>query len=193
MVSSFNIAVTEITSDFERSWPGSGIPKRMWLALVDPGVQATLLLRIQTSLSRSHLGFCAALVRRINHAINGIDVVLGAEFGKALVIRHPAGIVVGRRAKLGDNVTVLQNVTIGQRNIRPGDPSDCPKILSNVVIGAGAVVVGAITVGRDAVVGANAFVDKNVPPAHLAVGIPAQFRPRLDIESSEETIDANNN
>jgi serine acetyltransferase len=92
------------------------------------------------------------------------------EFGEGLFLPHPFGIVVHARARIGDRVTIYQNVTIGETNTTPGVPT----IGDDVLIGAGAVVLGPVTIGDGAVVGANAVVLTDVPAGGLAVGNPAR-------------------
>lgn len=91
-------------------------------------------------------------------------------FGRQLYLPHPFGVVVHGRSRLGDRVTLYQNVTLGEDNERPGAPT----IGDDVVIGAGAIVLGAVTVGDGARIGAGSVVLDDVPPGAVAVGAPAR-------------------
>lgn len=93
------------------------------------------------------------------------------DFGDDLYLPHPYGIVVHAWARIGDRVTIYQNVTLGETNTRPGVPT----LGDDVLVGAGAVLLGPITVGDGAVVGANAVVTDDVPAGGLAVGNPARI------------------
>lgn len=118
--------------------------------------------------------------------ITGIALPEGVKVGRRLEIEHFGGIVIHAFAEIGDDCMIRQGVTIGNRG--RSDPH-APKIGNRVEIGAGAVIVGPITIGDDSVVGANAVVTRDVPPWHVAVGVPAQLRLRKDSPgalSSEE-------
>lgn len=93
---------------------------------------------------------------------------------------HLVGIVISRAATIGKNCTIYQNVTIGAKDIEHGDgltPANYPRIGNNVIIYAGAVVIGGITIGDNAIIGANSVVLSDVPANHIAYGIPAKIKP----------------
>jgi serine O-acetyltransferase len=94
-----------------------------------------------------------------------------ARIGRNLHLPHPVGIVIGPKAEIGDDVLIYQNVTLGRRHA--GQPGS-PKIMDNTVIYAGAVLVGGITVGPCATIGANSVVFDDVPPHTIVVGAPAR-------------------
>ena len=96
-----------------------------------------------------------------------------AKIGNGLRLPHPVGIVIGDNVVVGENVTIYQHVTIGR-----GGSGDVryPVIENDVTIYAGAVILGAITIGRGSVIGANAVVTKDVPPGCVAKGVPARFQ-----------------
>ncbi len=145
--------------------------------VTDSGYLAVALYRVQQRLQpRSrHL---AMLVSRLNQALTAADFVVGCEAGPGLVVRHPAGIVVGAGVRMGRDCTLQHGVTLGERHVDGRGPHLYPRIGDRVTLCTHAVVVGGIDVGDDAVVGALAFVDRDVPEGQLAVGAPASHRAR---------------
>lgn len=111
-------------------------------------------------------------------------VLLGSDIGGPLpesaILPHPYGITISLSAKLGENVMIMQNVTIGSKTITDWES---PEIGSNVYIGAGAILLGPIKVGDAAVIGAGAVVVKDVPPGCTAVGNPARILPASERKS----------
>jgi serine O-acetyltransferase len=107
-----------------------------------------------------------------------VCVVLGSDIGGPLpesaILPHPYGITISLSARLGENVTIMQNVTIGSKTITDWES---PEIGNNVYIGAGAILLGPIKIGDTAVIGAGAVVVKDVPPGCTAVGNPARVLP----------------
>lgn len=111
------------------------------------------------------------LFRRVRNGY-GIELPYSAKVGRHVIIEHQGGIVVHGDAEIGDGSILRQCVTIGNRSLDM--PFDAPKIGKNVNIGAGAKILGAVSIGDDAVVGANAVVVKNVAEGTTVVGIPAK-------------------
>ncbi len=109
-----------------------------------------------------------------NFRRNSLDWVPGARAGSGLVIRHPAGVVVGASVSLGHGVTLMQGVTLGRRHAVATEGDGDPEVSDDVVIGASAVVLGPIVVGQGARVGALAVVLKDVLPFTTVVGAPAR-------------------
>lgn len=105
----------------------------------------------------------------------GIELPYTATLGRDVVIEHQSDIVVHGGSVIGDGCVIRQGVTLGNR--RPDAPREAPVLGTNVSVGAGAKILGAVTVGDGAVIGANAVVLTDVPARHLAVGIPARVRP----------------
>lgn len=103
----------------------------------------------------------------------GIEIHPGAKLGEKLFIDHGMGVVIGETAEVGDNVTMYHGVTLGGTGGEPNTKRH-PTIEDNVMIGAGAKILGPITIGRGAKIGANAVVLKDVPPYTTVVGIPAK-------------------
>ncbi|HVF92847.1 MAG TPA: serine acetyltransferase [Sphingomonas sp.] len=108
--------------------------------------------------------------------VYGIELPYTARVGRRLVIEHQGGIVIHGSTIIGDDCTIRQNCTLGVRRVdRPGD---APTLRDRVELGAGAVVLGAVTIGDDAAIGANAVVLADVPAGALAIGVPATIRVR---------------
>ena len=111
----------------------------------------------------------------IGRLVTGIEIHPQARIGRNLFIDHGMGVVIGQTATVGNNVTIYHGVTLGGKGGDAAGSKRHPDIGDNVVIGAGAQVLGAITVGDDAAVGANAVVTSNVPPCVIVTGIPARI------------------
>ncbi|RRD36614.1 serine O-acetyltransferase [Leucobacter sp. OH2974_COT-288] len=108
--------------------------------------------------------------------LTGIEIHPGAKLGKRLFIDHGSGVVIGETAVVGDDVTIYHGVTLGGTGLNPGKRH--PTIGDRVIIGAGAKVLGNITVGADSAIGANAVVVHSAPEWTTLTGIPARQRPR---------------
>ena len=109
----------------------------------------------------------------------GIEIHPGASIGRRFFIDHGMGIVIGETAEIGDDVMIYHGVTLGGRSLEQGKRH--PTIENNVTIGAGAKILGPITIGRNSAIGANAVVVKDVPADSQVVGIPGVARPRNDM------------
>ena len=142
---------------------------KLWLNQC--GVRATLLLRISGALHAARIPFLPGWVSRLNLTLHGLDIPPSVPFGPGLYIPHPVGTVVMAQS-VGANVSLVSAITIGMRNEHA-----FPIIGSGVFVGAGARILGGITVGDNASVGANAVVMKSVPTGRTAVGVPARLLP----------------
>jgi serine O-acetyltransferase len=123
---------------------------------------------------------------QIVRAVTGIEIHPGATIGRRFFIDHGMGVVIGETAEIGDDVMIYHGVTLGGRTLKKVKRH--PTIGNRVTIGAGAKVLGPITVGDDSAIGANAVVTRDVPPESIATGIPAVVRRRTDRER-EEAVD----
>ena len=142
--------------------------------LTYPGVWALFFHRIAHRLYRAQLFFLARLVNHVSRAWTAIDIHPGARIGRNFFIDH-GFVVIGETADIGDDVTIYQCVTLGGTSPDNGVAGKRhPTLADGVIIGSGAQVLGPITVGRRARVGANAVVTKDVPEAATMVGIPAR-------------------
>jgi serine O-acetyltransferase len=136
------------------------------------GLHAVLLHRVAHALYRLGLRALARAVSHTNRFITGIEIHPGAKIGRRLFIDHGMGVVVGETAEIGDDVLIYHGVTLGGLSGQPGKRH--PTVEDGVAIGAGAQVLGPITVGAGAKVGANAVVTRDVPRGATVVGIPAR-------------------
>ena len=142
--------------------------------LLYPGVWALAWHRVAHRLFGWRLFFLARAVNHISRSFTAIDIHPGAKIGRNFFIDH-GFVVIGETAEIGDNVTIYQCVTLGGTSPDNGVAGKRhPTILDNVIIGSGAQVLGPITVGTGARVGANAVVPKDVPEGAVMVGIPAR-------------------
>lgn len=137
-----------------------------------PGVHALALHRVAHALWNSGLRTLARAVSQLGRLLTGIEIHPGATIGRRVFIDHGMGVVIGETAQVGANVTIYHGVTLGGVSLAHGKRH--PTIEDGVVIGAGAKVLGAITIGRNTRIGANAVVVKDVEPDMVVVGIPGR-------------------
>src|SRR5215813_7776018 len=141
--------------------------------LLYPGLHAITLHRFAHALWARHVPFIPRLISQIGRFLTGIEIHPGAQIGRGFFIDHGMGVVIGETTQIGDWVTLYQGVTLGGTGKQRGKRH--PTIEDHAVVGVGAVVLGAITVGRDARVGGGAVVVKDVPAHSTAVGVPARI------------------
>lgn len=152
-------------------------PRSRWEILLYPGVHALGWHRVSHWLYRRRAYFLARLVNHLSRLGTSIDIHPGATIGRRFFIDH-GFTVIGETAIIGDDVTIYQCVTLGGTNPTNGEPGKRhPTLEDGVIVGSGAQVLGPITVGRAARVGANAVVTRDVPPGATVVGIPARSTP----------------
>lgn len=147
---------------------------RHWLevALCYPGYHALLLHRVSHLLWQAELKLIARFISNISRMLTGVEIHPGAEIGKLCFIDHGTGVVIGETTIIGDRVTLFQNVTLG--GLRADGTKRHPSLGDDVTVGAGAKLLGPITVGAGAIIGANAVVLTDVPSGATYVGIPAR-------------------
>ena len=152
---------------------------KLSVILTYPGVKAVLFHQIAHFFSVAKFNLIARVISQFSRFLTGIEIHPKAKIGKNFFIDHGMGVVIGETSEIGDNVTIYHMVTLG--GISPSINSDNqrqvkrhPTLKDNVVIGSGAQVLGPITVGENAKVGANAVVTKDVPANAVMVGIPAK-------------------
>ena len=152
---------------------------KLGLILTYPGVKAIFFHRIANFFSTAKFDLIARVISQFSRFLTGIEIHPKAKIGKNLFIDHGMGVVIGETSDIGDNVTIYHNVTLG--GISPSINSENqretkrhPTLHDHVVVGSGAQVLGPIVVGKNAKIGANAVVTKDVPENGVMVGIPAR-------------------
>lgn len=151
--------------------------------LLYPSVHAIALHRIGNYLWRKNFYFFARWVSQFSRWLTGIEIHPGATIGNNFFIDHAMGVVIGETAEIGNNVALYQGVTLGGvAPDREGREKRHPTLDDNVIIGSGAQVLGPITVGKGARVGASAVVTNDVKPHTTVVGIPAREITTVPIE-----------
>ena len=152
---------------------------KLGVLLTYPGVKAVFFHRIAHFFCVAKFDLIARIISQFSRFLTGIEIHPKAKIGKNLFIDHGMGVVIGETSEIGNNVTIYHSVTLG--GISPSINSDeqrdikrHPTLLDNVVVGSGAQVLGPIVVGKNAKVGANAVVTKDVPENAVMVGIPAK-------------------
>ena len=150
-----------------------------------PGLHALLLHRGSHWLWRRDARWLARFISQFSRWLTGIEIHPGATIGDGVFIDHGMGVVIGETAEVGDGCTIYQGVTLGGTSLTKGAKRH-PTLGRNVVVGAGAKVLGGFTVGDNAAVGSNAVVTKPVPEGATAVGIPARIIQAEDSARREE-------
>lgn len=148
-----------------------------------PGLIALAHYRVAHRLYKNEWRVLARIIMGFAQFLSNIDIHPAAQIGRRVFIDHGIGVVVGETAIIGDDVTIYQGVSLGGVSLEKTKRH--PTLESGVIIGAGAKVLGNITIGRNAKVGANSVVIKDVPPESTAVGIPARVIPPKDSEAGE--------
>ncbi len=137
-----------------------------------PGIHALIAHRVAHALWRRGWRYAARLLSFLARVLTNVDIHPGARIGRRFFIDHGAGVVIGETAEIGHDVTLYHGVTLGGTTWNAGKRH--PTLGDHVVVGAGAKILGAITVGHRVRVGANSVVVKNVPADRTVVGIPAR-------------------
>ena len=152
---------------------------KLSLILTYPGVKAVFFHKIANFFAKAKFDMIARVISQFSRFLTGIEIHPKAEIGKNLFIDHGMGVVIGETSKIGDNVTIYHNVTLG--GIAPSINSDDqrntkrhPTLENNVVVGSGAQILGPIVVGKNSLIGSNSVVTKNVIEKSVMAGIPAR-------------------
>ena len=152
---------------------------KLSVILTYPGVKAVFFHRIANFFSVAKFDLIARIISQFSRFLTGIEIHPKAKIGENLFIDHGMGVVIGETSEIGNNVTIYHMVTLG--GISPSINSDNqrdskrhPTLMDNVVVGSGAQVLGPVVVGKNAKIGANAVVTKDVPENAVMVGIPAK-------------------
>ena len=172
---------------------------KLSIILTYPGVKAVFLHRIANFFSIAKFDLIARMISQFSRFLTGIEIHPKAKIGDNLFIDHGMGVVIGETSEIGNNVTIYHMVTLG--GIAPSIKSNeqrntkrHPTLMDNVVVGSGAQILGPVVVGKNAKVGANAVVTKDVPENAVMVGIPAknvgmaneEFKPYAVADESEK-------
>ena len=149
------------------------------VVLTYPGVKAVFLHKIANFFAVAKFDLIARMISQFSRFMTGIEIHPKAKIGKNLFIDHGMGVVIGETSDIGDNVTIYHMATLGgiSPSINSEDQRETkrhPTLQDNVVVGSGAQVLGPITIGKNAKIGANAVVTKDVPENGVMVGIPAK-------------------
>jgi len=152
---------------------------RLSIILTYPGVKAVFFHRLAHFFSEAKFDLIARIISQFSRFLTGIEIHPKAKIGKNLFIDHGMGVVIGETSNIKDNVTIYHMVTLGgiAPSLNSNDQRDIkrhPTLENNVVVGSGAQVLGPIVVGKNAKVGANAVVTKDVPANAVMIGIPAK-------------------
>ena len=152
---------------------------KLSIVLTYPGAKAVFFHKIANFFAIAKFNLIARIISQFSRFLTGIEIHPKANIGKNLFIDHGMGVVIGETSEIGDNVTIYHMATLGgispsinsneQRNIKRH-----PTLKDNVVVGSGAQILGPVTVGKNAKIGANAVVTKDVPDNAVMVGIPAK-------------------
>ena len=152
---------------------------KLSVVLTYPGVKAVLFHQLAHFFSVAKFDLVARMISQSSRFLTGIEIHPKAKIGKNLFIDHGMGVVIGETSEIGNNVTIYHGVTLG--GISPSIDSDKqrdvkrhPTLKNNVVVGSGAQILGPVTVGENAKIGANAVVTKDVPDNAVMVGVPAK-------------------
>jgi len=152
---------------------------KLSLILTYPGVKAIFFHKIANFFAIAKFDLVARIISQFSRFLTGIEIHPKAKIGKNLFIDHGMGVVIGETSEIGDNVTIYHMVTLG--GISPSINSDDqrntkrhPTLMDNVVVGSGAQILGPVVVGKNAKIGANAVVTKDVDENSVMVGIPAK-------------------
>jgi serine O-acetyltransferase len=169
--------------------------RNVWVVLTYPGVHAIILHRLAHwfwSLKlppREFWKFVGRCISQFSRFLTGIEIHPGARIGRRFFIDHGMGVVIGETAEVGDDVLMFHQVTLG--GTRFDRTKRHPTVGNNVLIGMGAKVIGAITIGDNSKIGANAVVNRDVPPNCTVVGVPGRIvsRDGLRVDTENEVMD----
>jgi len=167
------VVADEIKATLERD---PAATSRLSVILSYPGLQAIFYYRLANRFFLWGLPLLARLVSQTARWLTGIEIHPGASIGKGLFIDHGMGVVIGETSVIGENVTIFQGATLGGTGKERGKRH--PTLGNNVVVGAGAKILGNIRIGDNVSVGANAVVLKDVPPNSTVVGVPGRVSRR---------------
>jgi len=151
------------------------------------GLHALIYHRIAHFFHKHHMFFIARLISQMNRFFTGVEIHPGAQIGRGLFIDHGSGVVIGETTVIGDNCTIYQGATLGGTGKDVGKRH--PTLGNNVMVGAGAKILGPFKVGDNAKIASNAVVLEEVPPDSTAVGVPARVVRRNGVKEPCADLD----
>jgi serine O-acetyltransferase len=158
------------------------------VALLYPGLHAIWAHRVSHALWRRRLRLLARAGSQVSRWLTGVEIHPGATIGRRFFIDHGMGVVIGETAEIGDDVMLYHGVTLGGRTRDAGKRH--PTLGDGVAVGAGAKILGPVTIGAGTVVGANAVVTRDAPADSILVGVPAKPRLRVVGEDTRALLTA---
>jgi serine O-acetyltransferase len=178
-----NALKQDLKAVFERDPAATSI---LEVVLTYAGFHAICLHRLAHSLWIRKVPLIPRFISHIARFLTGIEIHPGAKIGSGFFIDHGMGVVIGETSEIGESVILFQGVTLGGTGKDRGKRH--PTLGSHVVVGAGAKILGAITIGDHVKIGANSVVLRSVPPHSTVVGIPAKTAREKDIDLPETTL-----
>ena len=163
---------------------------RMEVIFTYAGFHALLAYRLASWLKQQQVPFFPRAISQIARWLTGIEIHPSAKIGERFFIDHGMGVVIGETAEVGDHVTLFQGVTLGGTGKERGKRH--PTLGNHVVVGAGAKILGGITIGDNVKIGANSVVLKSVPPNSTVIGVPARIIKTLGERLPDATMDHTN-
>ena len=182
----FNTIRRDIQSVFDRD---PAARSTLEILLCYPGLHAVWGHRVSHWLWQHDLRTLARWTSQLARGLTGIEIHPGATIGPGFFIDHGMGVVIGETAEVGADVTLYHGATLGGTSLNKGKRH--PTVGDRVVVGAGAKILGAITIGNDSRIGANAVVVKSVPPNSVVVGVPGQIISRSTPHTAQDAPDLN--
>jgi serine O-acetyltransferase len=165
----FNCFINDVTEAFHKDPAAKSLVE---VLTSYPGIQAVLIYRIAHFFWKLGLPFVPRYISELAHQRTGIDIHPGAEIGDHFFIDHGTGVVIGETSKIGENVTIYQGAVLGGVSLE--QKKRHPTLGNNIVVGAGAKLLGPIKIGDNVRIGANSVVTKDVPPNSVVVGVPGR-------------------
>jgi serine O-acetyltransferase len=173
--------VSDVSSAFEKDPAAKSLVE---VLTSYPGIQAVLIHRVAHFFWGVGLPFVPRYLSYIARQLTGIDIHPGAKIGGNFFIDHGQGVVIGETAEIGDNVTIYQGVTLGGTSLE--NKKRHPTLKNNIIVGAGAKILGPVIIGNNVRVGANSVVTKDIPDNSVVVGVPGRIISQTSDNMSKE-------
>ncbi len=178
----------ELREDIRSVFDRDPAARSFWEVLTCyPGIHALIMHRLAHWLWSRRLRWLGRFTAHLSRMLTGIEIHPGATIGKGFFIDHGSGVIIGETTIIGDNVTIYQGVTLGGTGKETGKRH--PTIGDNVMISAGAKVIGSFTVGENSKIGAGSVVLEEVPPNCTVVGVPGRIVKRDNIKIPRDDMD----